>query len=73
MPQLHLSVDERTVKLLTQRAKDRGVSLSHYLAQLVKKEFPEPWPDGYLDSVIGCCSDGPLEEPADLALDEVDL
>ncbi len=73
MPQLHLSVDERTAKDLAARAAARGESLSKYLASLVQRDSPDEWPENYLASVVGSCADNPLEVPADLPLDEIDL
>lgn len=73
MPQVHFSIDERTAKQLAREAKQRGLSLSRYLAELVSRAVPETWPDGYLESVLGSCSREPLVEPDDLPLDDVDL
>lgn len=73
MPQLHLSVDERTAEELADRAEARGESLSKYLASLVKQDIPNEWPKNYLASVVGSCANHPLEAPADLSLDEIDL
>ncbi len=33
----------------------------------------ESWPAGYLEEVVGGCSQHPLEEPAELELDDVRL
>ncbi len=73
MPQMHFSVDERSAKLLAKRAKARGMSLSRYLAEIARSQLRDEWPRGYLDSVVGSCRKTPLEEPEDLALDDLEL
>jgi len=73
MPQLHLSVDERTAQELAERAAARGETLSRYLARLVKQDLPDEWPPDYLGKVVGSCAANPLEDPDDLPVDEVDL
>lgn len=73
VPQLHFSVDEDTARELDLRAKQAGVSLSRYLAALVRQQLGDRWPDGYLRAVVGSCADHPLEEPEELPLRAVDL
>ena len=73
MPQLHLTVDPETARELSRRAAEKGISLSRYLAELVRQEVPDRWPADYLEGVIGACAADPLAEPPDLPLDEVDL
>jgi hypothetical protein len=71
MPQMHFSVDDQLAAELTRRAGERGVSLSRYLADLVKEATPSTWPAGYLRGVVGSCANALLEEPHDLPLDDV--
>ena len=73
MPQLHLSVDERTAKELAARAAARGESLSKCLAGLVRREIAPRWPSGYLTAVVGSCAGVPLGEPQDPPPDDVYL
>lgn len=73
MAQLHFTVDEQTAKQLAREAKRRGMSLSRYIATLVTKRVVDSWPDGYLERVVGACEADPLELPAELPLDDVDL
>jgi len=73
MPQLYFSVDSETASRLTQAAANQNVSLSGYLAQLVRREVGGAWPDGYLSQVVGICGDDPLIEPGELELDEPEL
>jgi hypothetical protein len=73
MPQLHFSVDEPTARRVREDAKARGETVSSYLAGLLSERLPDRWPDGYLQQVVGCCAEEPLEEPEDLELREVSL
>ncbi len=73
MAQLHFSVDRDTAERLAQEAKARGMSLSQYLASIVRRELPQAWPEGYLDGVVGSCAGSDLREPAELPLDDVTL
>ncbi|MEQ1508540.1 MAG: hypothetical protein ABMB14_40285 [Myxococcota bacterium] len=68
MTQLQFSVDAEIAARLEARAKQRGTTLSRYLAQLVCRELGDAWPEGYLDRVIGSCASDPLEEPGDSPL-----
>ena len=70
MPQMHFSVDEKLAAEVAQRARERGMSVSRYLAELVEKSRPRRWPDGYLGSVVGSCREAPIEAPDDLPLDD---
>lgn len=73
MPQIHLSVDQRTATELAARAAAKGLSLSRYLADLVRCEVAADWPNGYLRAVVGSCADDPLEPPEDPPPGEVEL
>jgi hypothetical protein len=73
MPQLHFSVDEPTAKRLIAEAQRRGITVSKYLAGLVAAGQPDAWPADYLASVVGALADEPLDLPAELPLDDVDL
>lgn len=73
MAQLHCSVDEATAARLAHEAKKRGISLSRYLAEIIRRGLPTQWPDGYLHGVVGSCADDPIEEPASLPLDDIEL
>ncbi|WP_295878434.1 hypothetical protein [uncultured Thiohalocapsa sp.] len=73
MPQLFFSVERPVADELARRAAAENLSLSQYLARLVREQIQTEWPDGYLSAVIGCCADDPLREPPDEAPDEVEL
>jgi hypothetical protein len=68
VPQLHFSVDESTAEALSLRARQAGVSLSQYLAALVRNQLGDRWPDGYIDGIVGSCREVPMEEPDELEL-----
>ena len=53
VPQLNLYVPEQTARLLRQRARARGVSLSKLLASMVAQEAATQWPPGYFRNVVG--------------------
>ncbi len=54
MPQLHLYVPEGTAEVLRRKARERGKSLSGYLAEIVVREVDEErWPEGFFDEVLG--------------------
>lgn len=63
MTQLHLYVPDDVATKVQERAERLGLSVSRYLAQLVKKEIGEGWPDGYFESVVGGWQGEPLERP----------
>jgi hypothetical protein len=64
MPQLHLYVPEKTAEVLRRKARERGESLSGYLAGIVVREVSEEeWPEGFFDEVLGSWEGG-IERPA---------
>ncbi|MGB3633977.1 MAG: hypothetical protein WA982_08045 [Rubrobacteraceae bacterium] len=63
MAQLHLYVPDTTAELLKRRAEERGLTLSKYLAEVVKQEVNgEEWPEGYFEDVLGGW-EGELQRP----------
>jgi len=60
MPQLHLYVNEKTAEYIKQRADARGMSVSAYLAQLVKRDVATGWPDDFFTRIAGCWKGDPL-------------
>ena len=61
MPQLHFYVPEQTAERVRQEAKAAGLSISQYLAELVKREIHSGWPEGYFEEVVGGLQDEPLQ------------
>ncbi len=63
MPQLHLYVPDATAELLKRRAEGRGLTLSKYLAEVVRKEVDtEGWPENFFEDVLGAW-EGELRRP----------
>ncbi len=62
MAQLHCYVPDEVAKKLRQRADNAHLSVSKYLAQLIKKEIGDEWPEGYFD-IFGSWEGAPLERP----------
>lgn len=67
MPQLSLYLNEPTMKDLRNDAREAGVSVSKYVAQLVvEKASRKGWPDGYWDEVYGSLEDDSFQIPEEL-------
>lgn len=64
MTQLHCYVPEDVAEKAQRRAEQAGLSLSRYLAELIKRDTQahEAWPEGYFD-LFGQWQGGPLERP----------
>lgn len=71
MPQLHLYVPQDIAIKIQQQAKERNLSVSRYLADIIKREVGEGWPEGYFERVCGKWEgdfpDIAREEPEELA------
>jgi hypothetical protein len=70
MAQLHCYVPEEIARQAQRRATQSGLSLSRYLAELVKRDADTSagWPEGYFD-IFGKWDGAPLERPAQLPLE----
>ena len=53
MPQLHCYVPETVAQQLQQQAAQLGMSVSGYLAALVKRDVDAGWPQGYEAALFG--------------------
>ena len=71
MAQLHCYVPEEIAQQAQRRATQSGLSLSRYLAELVKRDAGTGvvWPEDYFD-IFGKWEGAPLERPAQLPLEE---
>jgi len=69
--QLHCYVPEEIARVVQQRAGQAGLSLSRYLAELVKRDARSCayWPEGYFDS-FGTWEGAPLERFPTLPLEQ---
>ncbi len=61
MPQMHFSVPESVAVAIRQRAKSNGLTVSKYLASLVKAQVHPGWPEGYFEKVLGGWQGPPLK------------
>lgn len=53
MPQLHCYVPETIAQQLHRQATDLGLSMSAYLAELVKRDVSAGWPEGFEAALFG--------------------
>jgi len=63
MPQLHFYVPQEIADRIIKEAAASQVSVSRYLADLVKREMAPDWPAGYFEEVVGCWQGEPLQRP----------
>lgn len=71
MAQLHCYVPEDIAQQAQRRATQSGLSLSRYLAELVKRDTAANagWPEGYFD-IFGKWEGAPLVRPPSAPLEE---
>ena len=71
MTQLHCYVPDDIAQQVQRRASQAGLSLSRYLAELVKRDVTtnKGWPEAYFDN-FGQWEGAPLERPEQLPLEE---
>lgn len=53
MPQLHCYVPESIAQQVHNQAAQLGLSMSAYLAELVKRDVGSSWPDGFEAALFG--------------------
>lgn len=63
MPQLHLYVADQVASLVRQRARARKMTVSGYLADLVRREVASGWPEGFFDKIVGAWAGKPFRRP----------
>jgi hypothetical protein len=63
MTKLHLYVPKDVAQMAKSRAKAAGKSVSSYLADLVRRDVAEEWPEGFFEEVVGGWKGEPLERP----------
>lgn len=68
MAQLSLYLEEETMDLLRKKAVLANVSLSKYVAKLIRSDVSSGWPMGYWD-LYGSIDDETFCEPAELAFE----
>lgn len=62
MPQLHCYVPEEIAEKFRQKAEHAHLSVSRYLAELIKKEIVSEWPEDYF-GLFGSWEGDTLERP----------
>ncbi|MGD8328288.1 MAG: hypothetical protein PVJ49_02550 [Acidobacteriota bacterium] len=72
MPQLHLYVSREIAAEVKRRADGQGISTSRYLAELVRRECADEWPEGFFERVVGGWQGQALERPEQLPVEERD-
>jgi len=63
MPQLHFYVPNDVAEKIRQEAEAANMSISRYLASLVKREVASGWPVGFFDEVVGGWQGDPIARP----------
>ncbi len=63
MPQLHLYIPDDLAERIQREAQSANMSVSRYLAELVRREMSPDWPEGYFDEVVGGWAGPALERP----------
>ena len=69
MPQLHFYVPEPVADRVRQEAKAAGLSISQYLAQVVKRELRPQWPARFFEEIVGGWQGEPLQRGEQGAFD----
>lgn len=60
MPQLNLYVNEDLAERVRRAAEQADMSVSRYLAELIRREVETDWPAGFFESVAGGWQGEPL-------------
>jgi Ribbon-helix-helix protein, copG family len=69
MAQLHLYVPDDVAEEIKERAAARRLSVSAFLAELVRGQMADRWPADFFSKVVGGWNGEPLERPKELSLD----
>ena len=68
MAQLSLYLEEETMDMLKKKAVLANVSLSKYVAELIRNDAASGWPTGYGD-LYGSIDDETFRKPAELSFE----
>ena len=63
MAQLHMYVPDSVAETIRRRAEAKRMTVSRYLADLVKSDTGPDWPEGYFDTVVGGWEGEPMTRP----------
>ena len=61
MPQMNLYIPDDLAERIRRAANAADLSVSRYLAELVRREVETEWPADYFETVIGGWAGAPLE------------
>lgn len=64
---MHLYVPDTIAQIIRRQAKERGLPVSKYLAEIVRREISDSWEDSFFEEVVGGWI-GKLERPVELEL-----
>lgn len=51
MPQLHFYVPDDVAEMIKRRAAQANQPVSRYVAELVKRDVGQGWPEGYFEAI----------------------
>lgn len=69
MAQLRLYLTDDLAEEVRSRAKSRGMTVSAYLAEIVRSQMTDQWPEDFFSKVVGGWVGEPLERPEQPLLD----
>jgi hypothetical protein len=69
MAQLHLYVPDDVADEIRERANAKGLTVSAFLSEIVRRQMPDQWPKDFFSKVVGGWSGPPLERPEELPFD----
>lgn len=70
MPQLHAYVPQDVAARLHRKAESKRLTTSRYLAEIIRRDVGQGWPEGFFDEVVGGWQGPPLERPLQPQPDE---
>jgi hypothetical protein len=69
MTDLLLQLPDDVAGEIQQHAKSRGITVSRFVEELVRREAGKGWPKWFFEEVVGGWQGEPLERPAQLPLE----
>lgn len=63
MSQLHFYIPDDLEEIIRREAQAANMSISRYLAEVVKREVTADWPEGFFEEVVGGWQGEPLARP----------
>ncbi len=72
MPRLSFIVSEEVAEQVKRRADAAGLSVSRYVAEIMRREVDGGWPAGYFERLVGCLREDEIVRPEQPPMDERD-